>query len=273
MNPEPSRPKFRKREIVFAVAMGALAAGGAGAMWSAIDDSDNYVEHQEQFSGPTEKTYELTEFDEIQALGPQDVVITYGEELSVSSKGEPLALSLFKPRVENGRLILAPEDGFDWGSSWENLRGATFYVTMPKLEAVDLAGSGDISIDRVEGERFSGTVAGEGELSIAGLEVEEADFSISGSGNIVAAGNAARARVSIGGAGEVKAAALHSTNASITIGGFGDVDLTVAEEARISINGAGDVDISGPGRCSVTRYGIGEVTCQGGGGDERRGDD
>lgn len=271
MNPEPQRPKLRKREILFALAMGGVAAFGAGTVLSAIDDDDD-VATEQAFSGPDEKTYEVAAFDEIQALGPQDIVITYGETLSVSSKGEPLALSLLTAKVDNGRLIIAPEENFDW-DSWENLQGATFYVTMPKLEAVDLAGSGDISVDRVEGERFSGTIAGSGNLSVTALKVEQMDIAINGEGDVVLAGEARDARVSISGSGEIKAGALHSTNALITIGGVGDVDLTVEEEARISISGAGDVDISGPGRCSVTRYGVGDVRCQGGGGDERRAED
>jgi hypothetical protein len=271
MNPVPPRPKFRKREIVFALAMGAVAAGGAAAVLSAFDD-DYYSPPREAFSGTDEKTYDVAAFDEIRAMGPQNVVITYGEELSVRSEGPPQALALLKVRVEDGRLTIGPEDDFNWGS-WERLDGATFYVTMPKLEAIDLAGSGDISIDRVEGERFSGTVAGSGQLSVTALKVDEVDISIAGQGDVVLAGEARDARVAISGSGEIKAGALHSTNALITIGGVGDVDLTVEEEARISISGAGDVDISGPGRCSVTRYGVGDVRCQGGGGDERRGED
>lgn len=264
--PQPNR--LRKREIVFALAMGAVAAGGAAVMLAAFEDDDHHV--APATSGPDEMTYEVAGFDEIQALGPQDIVITYGEEFAVRSEGEPLALSLFKPRVENGRLIIAPEDNFEWMSSAGDLRGATFHVTMPKLEAVALAGSGDITIDRVEGPRFSATITGSGELSVASLEVDEADLSITGRGDMVVAGTVADARVSIGGAGTVKASGLHSTNAAITIGGVGDVELTVEEEARISIGGRGDVDISGPGRCSVTRFGGGTVECQGGGGDDVR---
>lgn len=257
----PGRSKLRKREVVFAVAMGALASGGAALIL--LDDGGSYA--GPALTGPSEQTYEVAPFAGISTTGPQDVVVTLGETTSVRSEGSPDALALLEAVVEDGKLIIRPKNDFD-GWAWGRLQSATFYVTLPRLDTVALAGSGDVRVDRVEGEDFVGSVAGPGELSIGALDVDEADFRIGGSGNVVAAGTARETRVSIGGSGEVQANGLRSETASVSIGGSGDVALTVEDEADVSIVGSGDVAISGPARCSVTQMGSGDVRCEGGGG-------
>jgi hypothetical protein len=255
---------LRKREIAFALAIGAMAAGGAAVM---LDQDEDYVAPIVAVAGPDNQTYEVAPFEELSTVGPQDVVITTGETFSVRSEGSPAALAALEAVVEDDKLVIRPKGNFAEGFDWSSVAGATFYVTTPRLDAILLAGSGSVRIDRVEGGSFSSLIAGPGELSIASMEVDEADFRIGGSGNVVATGTAREARVSIGGSGAVRAAGLLSETASVSIGGSGDVALTVQEEAQVSIAGSGDVEISGPARCSVSRLGSGNVRCSGGGGD------
>lgn len=258
------RSGLRIREIVFAVALGGLAAGGAALTLSALDDDPMAYVAAAPAAGSGEVSYQVAPFDQITTSGPQDVEIAIGEEFSVRSEGPPQALALLEAVVENGRLTIRPREDFNWGN-WRRLEPAKFFVTMPVLKGVTTAGSGDVRVDRIEGESFEGKVGGPGEIAIAELKVDEADFTVAGAGNLVAAGTARETRVTIAGAGEVKAGGLRSDTASITIGGSGDVALTVEEEAKVSITGSGDVDISGPARCSVTRMGSGDVRCASGG--------
>lgn len=247
------------REVVFAVAMGGLAATGAGLIL--FDRDDGPPPALAAAAAPV--AYDGTPFEEVSTVGPQDVVITIGDTYSVRSEGSPEALARLEAVVEDGKLVIRPREQFGGGFNWGRLAGATYYVTVPRLEALSLAGSGDISIDRIEGESFTGSVTGPGELSIAAIEVDEADFTIAGSGNLVAAGTAREARVSIAGSGEVRSGGLRSETASVSIAGSGDVALTVQDEARIRIMGSGDVDIAGPATCSVSRMGSGNVRCNG----------
>lgn len=260
----PRRSPLRFREILLAVGIGAAAAGGAALVLEVNDESSERVA---VVAGPDEVSYQLAQFEGISTVGPQDVVVTIGDSFSVRSEGTPAALAQFEPVVEGDTLIIRPRDGFDW-DNWRRLAPATFYVTLPRLDSVAVAGSGDIRIDRLEGESFEGTIAGSGELSIAEMTVDEADFKIAGGGNVSASGTARETRVAIGGSGDINAGALRSETASIAIGGSGNVALAVANEAKVSIMGSGDVNIAGTGRCTVTRFGSGEVRCAGGGGTE-----
>jgi len=208
-------------------------------------------------------TYDVGPFEEITTTGPQDVIVTRGDAFSVRSEGSPVALGLLEAVVEDGELLIRPKGGsenFNWWRDGGRLR-STFYVTLPQLEGVSVAGSGSVKIDRIEGEEFTGTIAGPGELSIASMDVKDADFRIGGSGDVSVAGTARETRVAIGGSGEVRGGGLRSQQASVSIGGSGDVALTVEDEVDISIAGSGNVDITGPARCSVNRMGSGDVNC------------
>jgi hypothetical protein len=252
------RPKLRKREIALAVGAGVLAAAGGAAMLEAMLD-DGGQSTQYVVAG-TSRTYQVAPFTSVSSLGPQDVVITLGDKFEVRATGTSQALSSLTAEVRDGTLVIGPGGGFR-GFGRSQLRSATFYVTVPKIEAVALAGSGSVKLDRAEGPFFSGSVAGPGELTLGALKVDKADFSIAGPGDISASGTARDARVSIGGTGDISAKGLSSETASVSIAGTGDVALTVQRSARVSIMGSGDVQISGPAHCTVSKMGSGDVSC------------
>lgn len=255
------RGKLRKREVVFAVAAGALAAGGAALV---LEMQEGPAPVEAVAAGPDELAYEVAPFEEISSVGPQDVIVTYGESFEVRSEGSPERLAQLEAIVERDRLIIRPKGGNMAGFNWFSDASATFYVTLPRLKAFSMRGSGDVEIDRVEGESFEASLAGSGELSIAEMRVDRAEFTLAGSGSVEAAGRAGDTRVSITGSGEIDARDLTSGTAWVSMAGSGDASLTVEDEARVSVVGSGDVDISGPARCTVSRMGSGDVRCSSG---------
>lgn len=254
MRQSPERPRLRKREIVFALAAGVFAAGGAALM---LDNDGGGPGPRQEASEPSEMTYQVANFERISTTGPQDVEIEFGEAFSVQGEG---AVSRLEVVVENDELVIRPRNGIGW--DWPGLDSTKFHVTMPRLTQVSLTGSGDISIDQVKGERFSGKVEGfAGSILVNGLEVDQAEFTINGPGEIVAAGTARAASMTINGPGEVQAGELHSQTAAITVNGPGDVELAVEQEADVTVRGPGEVDIDGPARCSISTSGPGSVSC------------
>jgi len=249
------RTGLRKREIAFAIGVGALAAGGAALVLADDDPTSAAV-----IAAPM--TQQLAPFDRIATTGPQDLVVAIGEGHAVRAEGSPESLEQFEWEVVNGSLAIRPTRGFG-RFDWARFSDVTFHVTMPRLEALKLSGSGEARVDRVDGDAFEGAIEGSGELSIEDMRVDRADFSIAGSGSVEAAGAARETSVSIMGSGDVDADGLRSEIAEVRIAGSGDAALTVEREARVSIMGSGDVDITGPARCSVSRAGSGEGRCNG----------
>jgi hypothetical protein len=250
---------LRKREILFALAMGGLAAGGTALV---LDDGSNERFVAVAAQGPDSLT-DLAPFEAIATVGPQDVVVTYGETQSVRAEGSQDALALLEVVSEGGVLKIRPREG-SWQWAWNGLNSTTYFVTVPRLTSVTLEGSGDIRVDKVEGPAFAGTIEGSGDLSVDSLTVERAEFSVSGTGDITAAGTARDARLSIEGPGNIRANGLRSETAFVSVEGPGDAKLTVDRLANVSLEGPGDVEISGPARCSVNQEGPGDVDCEGG---------
>lgn len=241
----------------------ALAAIGTVAAFGSIGAA------QDNASPMIRRSYDLGAFDKISMVGPHRVVVSVGGAYSVSAEGPRETLDHTEVVVVDGGLTIRPSDDEWWQRRWRERRdnepyeAATYRITLPRLAAATLAGSGDMSVDRVEGDEFAASVAGSGGLDVADLRVEEARFSVAGSGELSARGVARRSRISIAGSGNLRGRGVRSETANVSVAGSGDVSLTVEEDARVSIVGSGDVDIAGPARCAVSRLGSGRVRCNG----------
>lgn len=236
------------------IVLSASALAAAGAMTASQDNGS---------AAETRRAYQVGGFDSVSAAGPHKVVVTVGGAASVTASGSAEALEKMEVVVEDGDLEIRPRRGYRYDYKWSDRDRAIFYVTAPRLRAAAVAGSGDIMIDRVEGDSFSGAIAGSGNLDIASLRVSDAKLSIAGSGDLSAKGSAGRSRLSIAGSGNLRLGQVASRRASVSIAGSGNVDIEAAEQVDVSIVGSGDVAVTGSAKCSVTRLGSGQVRCGG----------
>lgn len=211
--------------------------------------------------GNGQRSYSVAGFDKVSAAGPMHVLVTVGPATSVQAEGPNATLDKYEIVVEHGSLEIRPKKHKFWGSDWTGMQAATFRVTLPRLSATSVAGSGDMRVDHVKGDEFSVSVAGSGKFEIGSLAVEKANFSVAGSGDLTARGHAAKSNVSIAGSGNMHLREFDSDGAAISVVGSGDAALTVRDKADVSIVGSGDVDIAGSANCSVSRFGGGHVSC------------
>jgi hypothetical protein len=211
--------------------------------------------------GPaTQRSFDLAGFDAVGLAGSPNLVVKVGGPHSVRAEGDAETLERLDLRVEDGTLKVGYKKG-SWSVDGGNHARTTIYVTLPALRAASLAGSGDIQVDRVQGDSFKASVAGSGDIAVDQMQGGAADFSIAGSGGIRAAGAAQSASVSIAGSGDIDAGALQSRTASASVMGSGDVRIQASETANVSIMGSGDVYVSGSARCTINKRGSGEVHC------------
>lgn len=181
--------------------------------------------------GPS-RTYSVSAFTGLTLAGPYDVVVTVGSTHAVRSEGDPQVLDHLTVRVEDGELWIGSErDGFLNDGDRGN---AVVRVTVPRLESVTVGGSGDIRIDKMEGQSFEGRIGGSGDLQIGALAVRDAEFSIAGSGDLKVAGKTDQTQFKIAGSGDIDAETLQSRTAAISIAGSGSVAAHASESASIS---------------------------------------
>jgi hypothetical protein len=206
------------------------------------------------------RTYQVADFTGVALRGSDDVDIRVGSAFSVRAEGDPEVLEYLKIEKDGDTLKIGRRNraGFSWGN-----RAVKVYVTMPRITGAEVAGSGDITIDRAEGGTFEAESAGSGSITIGTLAVDQAKFEMAGSGGVKAAGTAKAVEVDIAGSGDVDAKGLKANGAKISIAGSGSVALDVTGNAKVSIMGSGDVDLGANAKCDVNKMGSGDVRCGG----------
>src|SRR5438270_12622057 len=119
--------------------------------------------------GPTvTRNYQVGNFQQIEVAGPYEVEVRTGGNPGVSARGSEKLLERTVVEVQGDKLIIHPEQHSGWFNfGWHDRGKANFTVTVPQLSGETIAGSGDIRVDRVQGQRFEGTVAGSGVIIVA----------------------------------------------------------------------------------------------------------
>lgn len=214
--------------------------------------------------GPTiSRNYQVGAFTQIEVAGPYDVDVRTGAHPSVSASGPEKLLERTVVEVKDGKLVIRPEKQkgmFNFG--WSSHGKAKLSVTVQQLNGATIAGSGDIRVNDVRGDKFEGTVAGSGSLDVAALDVKELKFAIAGSGEAKAGkGRAQTAKFDIAGSGDIDARGVQTQDAAVSIAGSGGVSAHATGTADVSIMGSGDVEVTGGAKCSVSKAGSGNVRC------------
>ena len=255
------------REVVIGAALLLAACGGAQAERVAL-------------SGQTEtRAVPVGAFDKVELKGPDRVIVRVGGAPSVSISGDRAVLDRMDVRVESGKLVVQRR-GRGWSVNGDRER-ATITVSVPRLAAAAVGGSGEMTVDRVAGGDFAAAVGGSGDLRveeararkleaavggsgdlrIGRVEADSVEMAIGGSGGIGMAGRARMVEAAIAGSGEIDAGGLLARTAEVSMAGSGDAAVHATETATISIAGSGDVTVTGGARCETSKMGSGQVRC------------
>jgi hypothetical protein len=239
----------------------ALAAASltAAAAAFAIGDDDRGPGIPGQRQGDA-IVYPAQGFDSVGLGGAAHMDVRVGGTYSVRAVGPAAAFANFRVEVRDGALNIGPRYHNRHGDD-DLQKRITVYVTMPRLRAANIGGSGSIHADRVEGGEFAGNVGGSGRLRVDALHVDQVKASIGGSGDISAAGMARALDVSIGGSGSFTGPDLRAENAKVSSAGSGNVRAVVNGPAKVSVVGSGSIDLGPNAHCSVTKMGSGSVRC------------
>ncbi len=209
------------------------------------------------------RTYSVGNFQKIEVAGPYDVEVRTGSKPGVAAQGSERLLERTLVEVQGDKLVIHAERRHSWfGVGWGGHGKAHFTITVPQLSGADIAGSGDMKIDKVAAQSFDGTVAGSGRLDVAAMDVQQLKLSIAGSGGMTAgSGKAQSAQYEIAGSGDLDAGAVTAQQIKVSIAGSGGVKAHSNGTADVSIVGSGDVDVSGGAKCTVSKTGSGSIRC------------
>jgi hypothetical protein len=235
-------------------AIAILAAGSLAACSAGGDDGPGVA----PTGSGTTRNYAVDAFSRIDLRGSDDVDVRAGTAFSVRAEGPSDDLDALRIVKDGDTLKIGRKrKTFGWGRG----DAVKVYVTLPRLAGAAIAGSGTMTVDRVEGGSFEAEIAGSGDLNIAALASDRADVSIAGSGTVRAGGTVGRLEVDVAGSGSFDAAGLRVERAEVSVAGSGDVRAAVSGEAKVDLLGSGDVDLGAAARCKVSKTGSGSVRC------------
>jgi len=234
-----------------------------------------------KLSGQTEtRRVGVAAFDKVELKGPDRVIVRVGGAPGVQISGDRALLDRMQIAVErDGKLVIRRRDRSSVNGERERV---TVIVSVPRLAAASVSGSGEMAVDRVGGAgEFAAAVGGSGDLTTGQVEAGKLDAAIGGSGNlrfdrieaqevsmviggsgtINATGRARRIEASIGGSGDIEATGLQASDASVSIAGSGSANVFASGLAKVTLVGSGDAVVAGGARCETSKAGSGSVRC------------
>lgn len=162
---------------------------------------------------PHTEVREVETFDAIEIGGTFDLVVhidpSVEQKLEVS--GDDNIVPVIETDVRGGTL----EVGIDGVSLVRPKTPMKIEVWTPALDAVEVAGSADVDIEGLHGERFELEVAGAADADLSG-SVERFELDVAGSGDVSArALEAAIVEIDIAGSGSARVFASESLHADV----------------------------------------------------------
>lgn len=205
-----------------------------------------------------DRSFDLAGFDAVSLAGPDDVRVRVGPAFAVSARGDTGVLETLDIKVNGKVLAIGRKQGTRIGDSGRSR--ITVMVTLPRLTAATVAGSGDMEVDRVA-NAFSADVVGSGTLKVAAIAAPEVRLGLTGSGDAELAGSAERLKVSLTGSGNANVRALKAGTLDASVAGSGNVEATAETSADVSLLGSGDAIVHGPATCKTRTIGSGTIRC------------
>ncbi len=194
--------------------------------------------------------------NKIKLSGSYDVEITQGPVASVKVEADANILPYIITEEREGYLVVRSRDNINI-STENNIK---VYVTTPKLEAVNLSGSGNIigTNKFTGGDKMVLKISGSGDIK---MELNSPDIraDITGSGTMTLKGETKDEDIHITGAGDFNADELKAENAKVRIAGSGDVKVFADHDLDINIAGVGSVFYKGNASVKQRIAGSGEV--------------
>jgi hypothetical protein len=245
------------------------------------------------------ETRSVESFTKIAFRAPGKLLIRQGSTQKVELEGKKNILKEIETKVEGGKLVIGKDGKWsDW--SWSEEDQITVYVTVTKLEALQVSGSGnaigetkfttgdiDLAVSgsgslkiEVQSGEINADVSGSGKMDLSGScknidcdvsgsgDIEFAlaitnnvDFSISGSGKIMGSGTSEYVKTSVTGSGKILCKDLETNRCDVRISGSGDVEINVKTELDANISGSGTVTYKGnPSKVNSSASGSGKVS-------------
>jgi hypothetical protein len=216
----------------------------------------------------TTESREVSNFDRVFLRDYGELVITQGEEESLTIEAHPDILHEIQTEVRDSQLVIKI------GRTWLDKLGHAlstsltrhtikYNLTVKRLTGLEIAGAARVSASDVQTDQLVLRLGGAGQVNIKALSAEVLEVALPGAGAIHISGKVAEQRIAITGAGSYKAPKLKSRRASVDLRGAGQATVWAVEDLDVAIRGLGSVEYYGSPTLKKSVSGIGSITSLG----------
>ena len=211
---------------------------------------------------------DVSNFDQVVLREYGELVITQGEQESLTIEAGPDILSRIKTEVRHGRLVITIV------GSWLDTLGHAlttsltrqpirYSLAVKQLSGLEVLGAARVKASNIETDRLALRLSGAGLIDIKSLTAESLEVDLPGMGKIDLTGQVAEQSIAITGAGNYCAPKLESKKARVDLRGVGKATVWAVEDLDANIRGLGSVEYYGTPTVSKNVSGLGSVTSLG----------
>ena len=197
-------------------------------------------------NGVTKKeTRTVTEYTSLSSHGSINVEISYGNSNTVQIEADENLLPYIETKVENGKLTVGSKKNVNLKSKSKMI----VYVTMNKINSLQLSGSGNINGEGAfsNSGKTSIGVSGSGNINLKFDSFNELDLAVAGSGNmdLKSKGSTTNISAAISGSGNIDCSEVSTNDVDAKISGSGNVKVFASHAIDAKISGSGNVFYKG----------------------------
>lgn len=219
---QPRPEQHRSRWVLVAI-LAFLLGGLAVALLYQFDvfgGSSSSTSGTEGSGVAATQTRDVPAFHSVELAGGNNVVIHVGGKQSVVVKADDNLLNRVTTNVQSGTLVIGNTPG-----SLTTKSPMSVEVTVPTLNALTLAGGGNIVVN--------------------GIKAESLTVALSGSGNVTGSGTATSLGVTLDGSGNVWFTRVAAKDVHAVLSGSGNIFITATKSLDASVPGSGTISYAG----------------------------
>jgi hypothetical protein len=210
-----SAPPVPRRSRATPIVIGVLTAGLVVAVVAALASPDHQATSMRGSGVAVTQERTLRPFTSVDLAGPNVVRIAIGTPQRVVVFADDNLVARVTTIVRDGTLTV------DARGRFESRSPMRVEVTVPRLDAVTLSGSGTLSVAGVDTATFTARLPGSGVLAVSG--------------------RSSAVHASIGGSGVIHAAGLTTVAADALLSGTGTIELKATYRLDAAISGTGTI--------------------------------
>lgn len=250
--PNPGHVMFRRAFKLFMFAS-ALGLGGMIA-WATFHETVTG-------SGvPATDERSVGSVTEVALTGIGNLTVVQGDVPGLSVTADDNVLPLLETETSGRKLTIRTKTGY----SIRPQTPISYTLTVPKLEKLSIAGSGNARAERLTGDTLAVRVSGSGNAVLRDATFRELTLSISGSGTATMGGAAEKVTTKISGSGDIDAGMLKVKTAEVQVSGSGSASVWATDALNVRVSGSGDVKYRGSPKVEKKVSGSGKVHAIGG---------